>query len=296
MLQTVYSWAQQQLTSVSQGEVWVPLAVIAGAIVTLKAYKTITRAPDTYDSHIFPHGPLQRVTEDVYIVEGTLALPVGGTIPRTMVIYMLSPSKKGSKPSLLIHSCIAVDSETSKKIEELGEPEWLIVPSVSHKADTAVFVSRFPSLKVICPKGAKKAVETVARVHGVCEDILPPLGITLHFPPGLRLFELVYLLQSKQLGGSRTQQVWLVCDVIQNLSGPLTWIHGFFERFTGSPQYPCANGFYKTMFVKDKKALAKWLSAEMVPEVKEDDLLIPGHGKIVQDKLREKMLRAAEQL
>jgi hypothetical protein len=133
---------------------------------------------------VLPHGPLEQLADRLWLCTGSLeAMP----IPRNMVIYRLDDGR------LLIHSAVCVDEARLAEITALGEPTWLLVPNQGHRLDAKAWKARFPHLQVICPRNARAKVEEVLPVEAVCEDELPPLGITCLVPPGFKdAYELIY--------------------------------------------------------------------------------------------------------
>jgi len=284
---TAVEWARKHRT---------PLALASVAVAMVFTYRALTRKTprkDSYESHVLPHGPLQRITENFYVVEGSFRQWGSDAVPRTMTIYVMPSRQSGGRPSLLVHSCVAVNAETKSAIEALGNMEWLIVPSPAHRMDCAVYKREYNNVKVICPRASEKYVSRVVKVDALCEDVLPSLGITIHAPPALRLPELFYEIQSQQLGSRRTVQIWLVCDVIQNVPNRLTMVHRFVARWRGPTEVPCVDPFYSFVFVKDKQALGAWLRDHMASAIQDEAYLIPAHGTVVQKMLKDKVLKAA---
>ncbi|NOU28474.1 MAG: hypothetical protein HOO96_11270 [Polyangiaceae bacterium] len=110
-----------------------------------------------------PHGPIVTLGEDLYRVEGSL--PSGPPLKRVMTIVKRRSGK------LLIHGAIALDAAGMAALEALGEPGELLVPSGFHRLDAPRYVARYPSLRVYCPRGARKRVEKVVPVTGTVDDL-----------------------------------------------------------------------------------------------------------------------------
>jgi hypothetical protein len=51
-----------------------------------------------------------------------------------------------------------------KAIEAWGAPSFLVVPNAMHRLDARVWKDRYPSMRVVCPAGAKDAVGEVVKV------------------------------------------------------------------------------------------------------------------------------------
>ena len=118
----------------------VPIVVVAvGVLIFFRSKK---RSTDTFASHVLPHGELVKLCEGVYQVEGSL--PHGVGLPRNMVVYQIPKTN-----SLLLHSVIALNEEEMKKLEELGDPNIIIVPNHLHTLDASVYQRRYPHIKTV---------------------------------------------------------------------------------------------------------------------------------------------------
>ncbi|HET9622107.1 MAG TPA: hypothetical protein VFP84_12115 [Kofleriaceae bacterium] len=118
----------------------------------------------TNDSwRVAPHHPLEALSERVWRVEGTV---VRTPLQRVMTIA------RRSDGGLVVHSAIAVDKPTLSAITALGDVKVIVVPNAFHRLDARVFHARFPDAQVVCPPGARKAVEQVVPV-GATYDGLP---------------------------------------------------------------------------------------------------------------------------
>jgi len=111
--------------------------------------------PKLHDAwEVGPHGPLERVDEGVLSVEGEIAMPLG-RFPRRMTIITL----RGDRTA--IWSPVPLDEPEMAQVEAFGEPSILIVPGIAHRLDIRPWKQRYPAARVICPPGARKAVNWV---------------------------------------------------------------------------------------------------------------------------------------
>ena len=134
------------------------------------------------DHQIFPHGPLEQLSEGVWRVRGTLSFP----LMRNMIVLRL---KTGD---LLLHSVVALDAAGLAELKALGRVSHIVVPHVAHQLDTNFYRERFPDAKVLAPESARQAVAARGRLEGTVEEVLPGLGFTLHLAPGTKTPEYVY--------------------------------------------------------------------------------------------------------
>lgn len=118
--------------------------------------------PKAFDSwQVFPHRPLEKLTPNLWRVEGDLP---NGNGTRVMTIARLRDG------TLLIHNAIALEEPLMAEIEAFGKPAYLLVPNGFHRLDAKVFKNRYPSVKVLCPKAARTKVEQVVSVDGSYDD------------------------------------------------------------------------------------------------------------------------------
>src|SRR5258706_9598884 len=108
------------------------------------------------------------------------------------VMTIVRPASGG----LVIHNPIALEESGMKEIEDLGTPELLIVPSAFHRLDAPVFKRRYPSARVLTPKGARSKVREVMTVDGIYADFPADDGIRLEMLSGMRDAEGAMLVTS----------------------------------------------------------------------------------------------------
>jgi hypothetical protein len=188
---------------------------------------------------VCPHSPIEKVTENLWRV----AAPVpGAPFPRTMVVVRLSDGR------LVIHNGIALDAVGMTQLEAWGTPAFLIVPSGAHRIDAKIFKDRYPSMRVIGPRGAKKKIDEVVTVDATEGDFGDP-DVRYELVDGTAEGEGVLIVRAK----SGTTLV--LNDVLMNmqkLPGFGGFMMGLFG-FTGPK--PKVSGPARMFVVKDKKAL-----------------------------------------
>jgi hypothetical protein len=87
---------------------------------------------------VHPHGPLEELEPNLLMVEGTVpGVPFG----RRMLVAKLADGR------VAIHSAVALGDEAMARIEALGEPAFLLVPSRYHRLDAAAFKARYPKMR-----------------------------------------------------------------------------------------------------------------------------------------------------
>ncbi|HEX6638774.1 MAG TPA: hypothetical protein VF033_14040 [Steroidobacteraceae bacterium] len=104
---------------------------------------------------VLPHGRLTRINERILTVVGDLKMPLM-QLPRRMTVV------RTARRQLVIFSAIALNDTEMAELESLGEPAWLVVPSVRHRLDARAYKQRYPALTVVAPRaGVEKIVEVV---------------------------------------------------------------------------------------------------------------------------------------
>lgn len=228
-----------------------------------------------------PHGALQELEQGLLTVEGEIQMPLGN-FPRRMTVVGLSGQRTA------IWSVIPLAESAIQQIEALGMPSFLIVPGPGHRLDIKAWKARYPAAKVICPPGAREAVEKALKVDATT-DIWDDPSVQLRTVPGIAGMEGALLIRRE--GGTTL----VLNDLLANVHNP----HGIgaqiMARLLGfgvsKPQIPHVG---KWMFVKDKQALAtafrNWADDSSLKRI------IVSHGDVIEDNPRQVLQQAANSL
>jgi len=106
---------------------------------------------------VLPHGPLRQIDEGLLTVVGQIPMPLGN-FPRRMTVIGLSEERT------LLFSPISLEEAEMDRIEQLGKPAFLVIPSGAHRLDARPFKARYPKARVVAPSGARAAVEEAVKV------------------------------------------------------------------------------------------------------------------------------------
>lgn len=109
------------------------------------------------DWKVLPHGPLERVSENLMTVTGDLHTPMG-TMPRRMTVARLSDRR------LIIYSVLSLNDAGMTTLEAFGTPAILVVPGYRHRLDIAAWQTRYPSARIVTPAAARAKVEEAVMV------------------------------------------------------------------------------------------------------------------------------------
>jgi hypothetical protein len=116
---------------------------------------------------VMPHGPLTQLADNLYTVTGQLKMPLGETSRRMTVVKL-------ANGTLAIYSAIALDDAQMQRLEALGTPSVLVVPSGIHRLDARPWKDRYPELVVVAPAGARDKVGEVVGIDRTSVDLGDP--------------------------------------------------------------------------------------------------------------------------
>jgi hypothetical protein len=195
-----------------------------------------------WNKRVLPHGELQPLGDRMWMVTGTLPnMP----LPRNMIVFKMDDG------GLLIHNAIALNEAAMAKLEALGKPSVLVVPSPHHRLDAPAFKARYPDLHVVAPASARAKVEQKVHVDAAAEEELPKHGIVCHAPRGIKS-ELVYEMPCGD------GHALVFNDALFNLQHQ-PGVGGFFLKLLGSTGYFGVTKTASLFILDDKKAYAGWL-------------------------------------
>jgi hypothetical protein len=192
---------------------------------------------------VFPHGPLEQIDDRLLTVAGDIPMPLGN-FPRRMTVIGLSDARTA------IWSAMALEEPEMARIEALGRPAFLIVPSAYHRMDAAIWKARYPEIRVVAPPGAEQRVAEVVPVDAT-HDILEDSEARFQAVPGSAGRESAVLVRR----GGRTTLV--VNDVIGHVRHPRGTVTYLMARLMGfgvsRPQVPRG---VKRQLIDNPEALA----------------------------------------
>ena len=196
---------------------------------------------------VLPHGPLTRVADNLYTVTGQLRMPLGETT-RRMTVVRLSGGR------LAIYSAIALEEGEMAKLEALGKPAYLIVPSAIHRLDVKGFCERYPELVVPAPRGSRGRVGEVVPVDASYGNLEDP-RVELVTVAGTDESEFAMIVQTE------TGKTLVVNDLIFNLPR-VPGLAGFGLRLLGfHPGAPSMPKLVMKRLVHDRSAVRAQLEA-----------------------------------
>jgi hypothetical protein len=190
---------------------------------------------------VLPHGPIEPLADNLWWVQGSVPKM---SLKRVMTTARLVDGR------LVIHNGIALEESAMQKIEAWGTPAFLIVPNGGHRLDAPAYKKRYPSLKVLTPKGSRRRVEEVISVDGTYEDFPPNDTVRFETLHGVEDAEGAMIVQS-------SDGITVVLnDAVFNMDRKTDPLGFFFTTLLGS----APAGRSKTTAARTHKrgALRKW--------------------------------------
>lgn len=215
---------------------------------------------------VLPHGPLQKLTERVWTVDGSIP---NMALRRRMTLVRFEDG------AVLVHNAIALTEGLMAEIEAWGEPAHLVVPNGFHRLDAHAWKARYPRSRVWCPQGAKPRVEQVVEVDGGYEFMPRSEVLSVEYLNGCRdlASEGVFTVASPD---GRTSLIFN--DALFN-HPHADGVPGAVMRLMGSSGGPRVTPLFRVVAVRDKVALAAHLRHR--GSDRSVSHLIPGHGEVV---------------
>ena len=232
------------------------------------------------DWDVLPHEQIEKLSENVWRVEGTL--PQFG-LKRVMTVA------KRKDGSLVIHSAIALRDECMREIEAWGRPEIMLIPHVRHRMDAPRFKARYPALRVLVTPGAKRKADEVVLLAGLYEDFPNDEDVEVGMLRGTGSNEGFVKIRS-------ADGVTLVLnEVVFDLSEPDSFAKKILMRVMRLGPGPRVTPIVKLELLDDRRALRRHL--EELAQTPGLTRLIVSHDRLSRGQnAREGLLRAAETL
>jgi hypothetical protein len=225
-----------------------------------------------------PHGSLETLDDGLFTVDAEIVMPLGH-FPRRMTIVVLDGRR------VAVWSPIPLDEPEMRRIEALGDIAFLIVPGVGHRLDIKPWKSRYPSARIVCTAGARKAVEEVVPVDST-DDVLADPTVRFAAVPGTRDKEASMIVR-------RDGRATLILnDVLANVRHPRGLGAHIMARMLGfgvdRPRMPRIG---RRLFVDDAAALAdafdNWAAEPGLERI------VVSHGDVIVGGVRDVLHRAA---
>lgn len=229
---------------------------------------------------VLPHGQLTQVDEGILTVTGDLHMPLVD-IPRRMTVVRLKDAR------LVIFSAISLDAVQMQELEAYGPPSFLVVPNDHHRLDAKSWKERYPSIRVVAPRGASKKVEEVVAVDTTDPQWEDP-NVQFVTVPGTHEREAALVVRT-------TNGTTLVLnDVIGNMPGESGFGGWFLRKMGFAGDEPHIPHPVKLLMVHDKAALRqqllKWAEIDTLKRI------LVSHGMPIEDRPQQTLRELADSL
>lgn len=232
------------------------------------------------DWTVLPHGPLERLADNLRWVQGSLPRM---SLKRVMTIARLGDGR------LVIHNGIALGEIQMRQIEAWGTPAFLVVPNGMHRQDAAAYKHRYPNLVVLAPRGGRAKVAEKVAVDGVLEDF--PADDTVRFEPLAGVGDTEGTMLVRSADGTTV----VLTDAMFNMDRKRDVLGFLFTTLMGSAPGPRVSRLARLLFVKDRKALRRDL--ERYAAIPDLVRVVVAHEKIASGpEARAALLEAATYL
>ena len=283
------------IMAIDNGKIAVALA--AGTLVAAVVLRQMSsgkheEAPETWESHVKEHGPLEEITTNLFVLEASGCNR--GPPTRNMVIYRVPDGSN----RLVIFNGIAVDDLTRLEIEKMGTPSVLVVPNWCHKCCAAVWKQRYPDIMVVCPEVAIETVEKTtvpvdASTQAWSEMEEWSKWVTIRTIDGWAPFENLIELSLEANGVGK--KAILTADLLftipicreNGLAGKLvTWIFDSSIELPSNDSdivVPKVSRIGRWIGIKDWKLVEQWYRNYAEQEGKNIAAILVGHGVPVKE-------------
>jgi hypothetical protein len=229
---------------------------------------------------VLPHGQLTQLDDGLLTVVGDLPMPLGN-FPRRMTVARLRDGR------LVIYSAIALGEEEMTRLQQFGEPAFLIVPGDLHRLDAKIWKDRYPELIVVAPHGARDRVAEVVPVDAEHVDFNDPsvLYITV---PGTNGHEAALLVRRP------SGATLVINDLIWNVQdrpGFGGWVFHALGLSGGDPLIPFVAKLHS---IKDKAALRDQL--QEWARLGDLQRIVVSHGRVIDSEVPIVLRQLADQL
>lgn len=214
---------------------------------------------------VLAHDPIQELSENLWRVEG--ALPRFG-MRRVMTVVRLGDAR------LLIHSAIALDEPSMKRLEAWGKPAVLLIPHVRHRMDAPRFKHRYPELRVFAPPAVMDKARAVVTVDGTYADAPLDASASLGLLDGMAGAEGVLTVRST--GGTSV----VLNEVVFDLEPPKNALLRSLMNLSGFGPGAVVTPVVKLESVRDRPKLAAHL--ERLAAIPDLARLIVSHSRLTE--------------
>lgn len=217
---------------------------------------------------VTPHGPIERIDDNLWWVSGAVPGVPGRSFLRSMHIV------RRSDGTLLLHNAIPLDDAALQELNALGRPAILVVPSPFHCIDAHAMRARL-GLATYCPAGCAAEIRPRVEIDGHLDALPPDPAVRFIALAGTQAGDGVLAVTSTD--AERASLV--LCDLILNMPHlPGFW--GLIWRLVGITGDPRIGPLWLKRAVADRGALRR--AMEELAALPHLTRLVPSHGLIME--------------
>jgi hypothetical protein len=226
---------------------------------------------------VLPHEQIEQLAENLWCVTGSLP---GMSLRRNMTIARLGSGE------LVVHSAIALDEISMRRIETWGTPAFLVVPNGGHRLDAKIYKRRYPALRVVAPRGQRNKVAKVVPVDLTYEEFpVTDRSVELWPLPGVGDSEGAMIVRSND------GVTVVLNDAMFNMDRKRDLLGFLFTTIFGSAPGPRVSRLAKLVYVKDPTALRA--EFERFADLPDLIRVVVSHEKIAHGEAARAALRRA---
>lgn len=212
---------------------------------------------------VSPHGPLEKLEDNLWVVEGTV--PVPGGIKRRMSIL------RRADGTLVFYHAMPLGEAEMAQIAAWGKPDTLVVAHDQHAIDAEPFAERL-GLRIYGPQtNLGKLRARGLQMAGGLADMPQDPGFTFEEMAGTSTGEAVCVVRH----GDRASV--LFADCCQNSPKEGMWLIFRLLGFSGGPKVVPA---FRMLFRKDAAAMGAHF--ERIAATPGLSRIVPFHGTVVE--------------
>jgi len=190
------------------------------------------------------HRPIEKLSSRVWRVEGDVP---GMPLKRVMTIV------RRTDGGLLVHNAICLEDAAMREIEAWGAIAFVLVPSGVHRLDAPAFHARYPSARVLAPKGSRAKVAEVVKDVGDYDELPSDPAVSVALIEGIGGSEGYVRVEDE------TGVTLVLNDAVFNMPHLPGWQGFVLAHVTQSSGGPRVSRLGRLLLAKDKAAFAAHL-------------------------------------
>jgi len=216
---------------------------------------------------------LRTIADDVFAFENDLRMPVGPMPARTTIL-------RRADGGLIVHSPLAIDDDTARAIDAVGEVRALVAPSKLHWMFLQAASERWPRASVLGPPGLEKKLPDLAFTPLPATGAAAELGADV----AIRLVEGVPYLAEHVFLHARSRTL-VVTDLVFNVHEAKTFGMKAFLWVGGAWKKTAQDRVWRVL-TKNRAAAAR--GAEEILRW-DFDRVVLAHGELIDSDAKARM-------